>query len=193
MPKNQNTSAQRAREAARRGAKYTQALRSGAELPPAAGDDGFGGHEFQYESRTDLFRCTECRMYEVTARDVPDGDPIRPCKGLPGWGGDTEQVYLLVTENPELPSGYGAAFATRIRDTGIGRPPRYSWRDGRMLVESVPGVVGELARLVEGITFTVDGRQVPAVSSVEHLTVGAGRAIIAENRAAYAAKYGEPA
>lgn len=98
-----------------------------------------------------------------------------------------------MTENPELPSSYGAAFATRIRDTGLGRPPRYSWRDGRMLVESAPSVVDELARLVKGITFTVDGRQVPAVSSVEHLAAEAGRAVIAENRAAYTAKYGEPA
>lgn len=78
MPKNQNTSAQRAREAARQGAKYTQALRSGAEPPPAAGDDGFGGHEFEYESSTDLFRCTECRMYEVT-RTVTRSGRARAC------------------------------------------------------------------------------------------------------------------
>uniref|UniRef100_UPI003F49B423 hypothetical protein n=1 Tax=Microtetraspora malaysiensis TaxID=161358 RepID=UPI003F49B423 len=51
----------------------------------------------------------------------------------------------------------------------------------------------ELARRIELITFTVEGRQVPAVSSVDHLTAEAGRAIIAENYAAYVAEYGEPA
>jgi hypothetical protein len=34
---------------------------------------------------------------------------------------------------------------------------------------------------------------VPAVFSVDHLTAEGGRAIIAENRAAYVAEYGEPA
>src|SRR5690348_10940769 len=31
-------------------------------------DEMFGGHEFAYESATDLFRCTRCRAYEVTTR-----------------------------------------------------------------------------------------------------------------------------
>jgi hypothetical protein len=34
---------------------------------------------------------------------------------------------------------------------------------------------------------------VPAVTSVDHLTAEASRAIIAENYAAYVAEYGEPA
>lgn len=45
-------------------------------------DDPFGGHEFAYESYTDLFRCTRCRNYEVTVRR--DG-AITPCEGdVPG-------------------------------------------------------------------------------------------------------------
>lgn len=36
-------------------------------------------------------------------------------------------------------------------------------------------------------------RPVPAVTVVDHLTAGAGRAVIAENYAAYVAEYGEPA
>lgn len=60
-------------------------------------------------------------------------------------------------------------------------------------MESAPSVVAELARRIELITSTVDGRQVPAVASVEHLTAEAGRAVIAENYAAYVAEYGEPA
>ncbi|MEV8634314.1 hypothetical protein AB0395_21930 [Streptosporangium sp. NPDC051023] len=196
MPKKQNTAAQRAREAARQGAKYTQALRAGAGDPPGEGatatageDDRFGGHEFEYERVTDLFRCTECRVYEVVARDT-DG-PIKPCTGLIGYGGDTERVYLLLTENPE--NSHVASLAWNIRTTGIGRAPRYSWRDGKLLVESAPSVVAELVRRIEQITSTIDGRQVPAVSSVDHLTAEAGRAVIAENYAAYVAKYGESA
>lgn len=36
--------------------------------PDDAAADPFGGHEFCYESHTDLFRCAKCRVYEVTAR-----------------------------------------------------------------------------------------------------------------------------
>jgi hypothetical protein len=193
VPKKQSTAAKKARSAARQGAKYTQALQynSGGTNPVTDPTDGFGGHEFEYESSTDLFRCTECRVYEVTARDA-DGT-ITPCTGLVGYGGDTERVYLLLTENPELPDNYVSALATRIRDTGIGRAPRFSWRDQRLLVESAPSVVAELARQVKQITFDFHGRQVLAVSSVDHLTAEEGRAIIAANYAAYVAKYGEPA
>jgi hypothetical protein len=178
-----------------RTAAAERALRNGAGDRPAAasasGNDGFGGHEFEHEQATDLFRCTECGVYEVTARDT-DG-PIRPCAGLAGYGGDTERVYLLLTENPALPDSHVAALATSIRSTGIGRAPRFPWRDGRLLVESAPSVVADLARRIELITFTVDGQQVPAVSSVDHLTAQAGQIIIAENHAAYVAEYGEPA
>ncbi|MFF3489565.1 hypothetical protein ACFYXC_41040 [Streptomyces sp. NPDC002701] len=62
-----------------------------------------------------------------------------------------------------------------------------------MLVESAPSVVDELVRRIRQITATVDGRQVPIASSIEHLTAEAGRAVIAENHAAYVAEYGEPA
>jgi hypothetical protein len=154
-------------------------------------DDSSGGHEFEYEQVTDLFRCTECGVYEVTARGA-DGS-IRSCAGLAGYGGDTERVYLLLTENPALPHSHAAALATRIRSTGIGRAPRFSWRDGRLLVESAPSVAAGLARQITLLTFTIDGQQVPAVSSVDQLTANAGQAIIAENRAAYVAEYGEPA
>ncbi|MGW7695038.1 hypothetical protein ACWGMA_40495 [Streptomyces asiaticus] len=195
MPKKQSTAAQRAREAARQGGKYTQVLRGTPGGHAAADaiepDDGFGGHEFEYEQVTDLFRCTECRVYEVAARDT-DGS-IKPCTGLIGYGGDTERVYLLLIENPALPYSHVASLATSTRSTGIGRAPRFSWRDGRLLVESAPSVVAELVRRIELLTSTVDGRRVPTVSSVDHLTAEAGRAIIAENYAAYVAEYGEPA
>lgn len=196
VPKKQSTAAQRAREAARQGGKYTQALRT-AEGPAAdvtEPDDGFGGHEFEYESSTDLFRCTECRVYEVVARDA-DGPikPCTPCTGLVGYGGDTERVYLLLTENPALQYSHAAFLATKVRSTGIGRAPRFSWRDGKLLVESAPSVVAELVRLVELITSTIEDRQVPAVASVDRLTAEAGRAVLAENYAAYVAEFGSPA
>lgn len=154
-------------------------------------EDDFGGHEFEYEQGTDLFRCTECRVYEVVARDT-DG-PIAPCTGLVGYGGDTERVYLLVTQNPALQYSHAAFLATKVSSTGIGRAPRFSWRDGRLLVESAPSVVTELARRIEQITSTIEDRQVPAVASVDRLTAEAGRAVLAENYAAYVAEYGEPA
>jgi hypothetical protein len=44
--------------------------------PPPA--NPFGGHEFCYESHTDLFRCSRCAVYEVTARS---GDEITQCPG----------------------------------------------------------------------------------------------------------------
>lgn len=152
-------------------------------------DARFGGHEFEYESQTDLFRCTECRVYEVVARDG-DG-PIKPCPGLIGYGGDTERVYLLLTTNPELPDNYVTSLAWKIRETGIGRTPRFSWRGGKLLVESAPSVVAKLARWIEEMTLDFQGRQVPGVSSMEHLTAEAGQAVITENRAAYVAEYGE--
>lgn len=193
MPKNQPTASRKARAARRQGQKFTRALRDAAT---GAGDvtvpdGGFGGHEFEYESSTDLFRCTECRLYEVEARDT-DG-PITPCPGLAGYGGDTGRVYLLLTENLELPYSHAAALATKVSGTGIGRAPRFSWRDGKLLVESAPSVVDDLARRIEQITFTVGGRQVPAVTTVDRLTAEEGRAVIAANYAAYVAEYGEPA
>ncbi|GAA0905300.1 MULTISPECIES: hypothetical protein [Streptomyces violaceusniger group] len=100
----------------RDGVKYTQARRGAAGAGTAFGvsepDNGFGGHEFEYEQVTDLFRCTECRVYEVAARDTEG--PIKPCTGLVGYGGDTERVYLLLTENPALPYSHVAFLATRI-------------------------------------------------------------------------------
>jgi hypothetical protein len=104
-----------------------------------------------------------------------------------------DPLYLLLTASPAVPYSLAAFLATSVRDTGIGRAPRFSWRDGRLLVESAPGVVAELADRIERITTAVDGRPVSAVSSVDHLTAEAGRAVIAENYAAYVAEYGEPA
>ncbi len=92
-------------------------------------DDGFGGHEFEYERETDLFRCKECRVYEVSAR--AGNGPIASCAGLIGYGGDSDRVYLLVTENLVLPHSQATYLATRIRTSGIGRCPRFPWRNGR--------------------------------------------------------------
>lgn len=55
----------------------------------AATDDPFGGHEFAYESHTDLFRCVRCHGYEVTARE---GDTIKPCTGQPPAGSEPIEV-----------------------------------------------------------------------------------------------------
>jgi len=52
-----------------------------AQQEPEPGDP-YGGHEFAYESHTDLFRCTRCRVYEVTARK--DGEITRCPGDVPG-------------------------------------------------------------------------------------------------------------
>ncbi|MEV6158465.1 hypothetical protein AB0L53_49870 [Nonomuraea sp. NPDC052129] len=72
----------------------------------------------------------------MAARDT-DG-PIKPCTGLVGYGGDIERVYLLLTENLALPYSHAALLAREVRSTGIGRAPWFSWRNGRLLVESAP-------------------------------------------------------
>lgn len=201
MPKNQSTAAQRAREAAHQGAKYTAALRETTDDHAAGAatasvnvpqDDGFGGHEFEYEQFTDLFRCSECKAYEIVARS--DDGSITPCPGLAGYGGDTERVYLLVTVKPEMRDGWVTSLAWRIRQTGIGRTPKFPWRDGRLLVESAPSVVADLERQIWGIAFDVPKlgpRRHPA-ASIQQLSAVEGRAVIEANRAAYVAEYGEP-
>lgn len=60
---------------------------------------------------------------------------------------------------------------------------------GKLLVESAPGVVAELTRIAL-ITSSKTDRS-PGVASVDHLTAEAGRAVLAENYAAYVAEYGE--
>ncbi|WP_275561322.1 hypothetical protein [Streptomyces sp. 5-6(2022)] len=116
----------------RDGVKYTRAQRGATAAGTTVGvsepDDGFGGNEFEYEQVTDLFRCTECGVYEVAARDTEG--LIKPCTGLVRYGGDPERVYLLLTENPALPYSHVAFLATKVRSTGIGRAPRFSWREG---------------------------------------------------------------
>ncbi|MBN9748607.1 hypothetical protein DMP23_47355 [Amycolatopsis sp. A1MSW2902] len=181
---------------AEHGVSYTTAKRA-VETPTAAAaaggppDDGFGGHEFEYESHTDLFRCHLCREYEVTAR--ADGGPISPCPGLPGYGGETERVYLLLHENPRKRDGGGAGLARRIWASGIGRTVRFCYRDGRWLIESAPGVVDELQRQIAKIPCTLpDGSTAPAFTATEQIAFAEGQRILAENYAAYVAKYGPP-
>jgi hypothetical protein len=170
------------------GVNYTTAARaldaSGLSGPP---QEGCGGHAFDYEGETDLFRCWMCRVYEVVARD---GDCIAPCTGLVGYGGEIERVYLLVTENPAA-GDCTAILAWRIGGTGIGRAPRYSWRESRLLVESAPGVVADLARRIGEMTLAAPrGGTVHAALSIAQLTADEGRTIIADNHAAFVAEFG---
>jgi len=41
---------------------------------------GFGDHEFEYESTNDLFRCVHCGGYEIALRDRETGE-IPECPG----------------------------------------------------------------------------------------------------------------
>jgi len=53
-------------------------------------DDPYGGHEFHYESHTDLFRCIRCHRYEVSARK--DDGTVEPCTGEPPAGSGPIEV-----------------------------------------------------------------------------------------------------
>lgn len=175
------------------GINYTMAARAIDTAGPVSTgppDDGFGGHEFEYESSTDLFRCWLCKEYEVTAR-AAEG-PIAPCTGMAGYNGDTERVYLLLTLNPHVDAL--AFIAGRISATGIGRAPRFSYDvvEGRLLVESAPGVVDELIGKIRQITVPWPGGEVRAVQDVERLTAAEGKQILADNYTTYVATYGVP-
>ncbi|MEU9651331.1 hypothetical protein AB0E00_20775 [Streptomyces sp. NPDC048110] len=73
-----------------------------------------------------------------------------------GYSGDTERVYLFLPEDPALQYGHAAFPATKARSFGIGPAPRFYWRDGKLLVESAPSVVVELARRTELIAPTIE-------------------------------------
>ena len=183
------------------GETYTEAARHVAGAPaetPAAAVDRFGGHEFEYERDTDLFRCTECEVYEVVAEG--DDGTFAPCPGLPGWDGDPERVYLLLTENPAV---YNASWhVTRAaREHRIGRGARFGYRDGRLLVETAPAVVDQLHRILAALTEPpssatslpkAGAERVAVATAIERLTFEQGQAVIAANYAAYVAEYGEP-
>lgn len=72
--------------AAAEGISYTAALRRLTEAAPAltvasleiVHPQGFGGHEFEYQSDKDLFGCVHCGGYEIVLRDKDSGE-IRPC------------------------------------------------------------------------------------------------------------------
>lgn len=154
----------------------------------------FGGHDFGYERDTDLFRCSECRAYEIVVR--ADDGSIARCPGLESWGGDTERIYLLVTVDPALTADgwntWVTQLAWQVRGTGLGRGVSYGWAGGQMLFETVPGVADELEGRITRITLDQAGRQTLAAASVERLSVEDGQAFIAQTYAAYVAKYGEP-
>lgn len=51
------------------------------EITPGGGED-FGGHVFEYEAHSDLFKCVNegCRKYEIVVRDRKTRQ-IEPCQG----------------------------------------------------------------------------------------------------------------
>jgi hypothetical protein len=179
---------------AEHGVNYTTAARALGHTDEAAAvlsgppEPRFGGHEFGYERDTDLFRCVFCRQYEVSVQ-AEDGS-FAPCTGPVEYGGDTERVYLLVTESP---AWNGPKLPWHVNNIRLGRLPRFSRREGRQLIESAPSVVDELARRLSEITITVGGIEgVRAILSIERLTEQEGKAVIAANYAAYVEEYGEP-
>jgi hypothetical protein len=67
----------------------TESREPGAAVPPESADP-FGGHEFAYESHTDLFRCIRCHRYEMSARR--DDGTVEPCTGEPPAGSGPIEV-----------------------------------------------------------------------------------------------------
>jgi hypothetical protein len=64
------------------GHRYPDSAEEATDQATDQATDPFGGHEFAYESSTDLFRCTRCRKYEVSVRD---GGELILCEGdVPG-------------------------------------------------------------------------------------------------------------
>lgn len=165
---------------------------------PADRDAYYGGHEFEYESHTDLFKCTECGKYEITARkNAPEGSPITPCPGLEAWDGDHRRVYLMLTETPGLPTGryetYRPPLAYLVRETGLGRSPRSSRHGRRQLIETAPVVADELTRRIESMTYTVREQEVPVTASVRRIDAEVARNFIAVNRETGTSAYDVPA
>lgn len=155
------------------------------KLPP----DRANGHDFAYERGTDLFKCTYCETYEVSARDGNNG--FIPCRGPVGYGDDTERMYLLLTENPAKPDGGAAWVSDQICATGLGRTVPFSYRDGRQLVETAPSVADRLLDKIHDISI-LGVRVFDWHTNAECLTYAEGQQVIANNYAAYVAKYGEP-
>lgn len=160
-------------------------------------DNGWGGHIFEYESNTDLFRCDYCQVYEATARHGRPAGAIAPCTGLPAYQFTTERAYLRATENRQVKSWMGTIVASGVRDSGWGRVPRFGWREGVWMVETVPALVGQLAAHAEQMTLPDPVRpetlsSARAFTTIERLTAEQGREVIAANYAAYVAEYGDP-
>jgi hypothetical protein len=147
------------------------------------------GHEFEYESINDLFRCDFCRAYEAQA--LTDGQ-YSPCPGLVSWGGDTERAYLLATFHPVAAEHWLSWLCGRIRGTELGRTRRFAYRAGRLLVESVPAMVDELAATMAGWEVGRSAATAPAFMAVEQVTGEQAGEILAVNYTAYVAKYGLP-
>ncbi|WP_367139645.1 hypothetical protein [Saccharothrix sp. HUAS TT1] len=168
-----------------------------APLPDPPIDHEWGGHDFGL-TREDVYQCWMCERHEVTVRR--DDGTIEPCPGMAAWGDDPARVHLLLTINPDAPDFLTSAVAWSVGKTRLGRTPQYSYRDdGRLLlVESAPTVADELKFRIERLDLRCRPVSIhrvndtPAVASIARITDEQARRYIAENYAAYLAKYGEP-
>lgn len=149
----------------------------------------FGGHEFNYESTSDLFKCVYCRVYEVVAReDAPDGKPITTCPGLEKWNGVAERIYLRFQVPPDVHSSWNPVarkLAADMDASGVVLPVRFGsgvLRDSRTYV-TTPEHVDQVRGILDSYRFE-------GVTDVVEVDVAEVDEAVIAGRDAYNAKYG---
>lgn len=120
----------------------------------------YGGHEFGYESTSDLFKCCYCGVYEVTARaDATEEAPIKPCLGLACWEGETERRYFQIRRPGTTSLDYDHMRALDdnvhhlVRNSGVVRSIPYS----RRLDATTTPVYETTPAYIEGVLSKLDG------------------------------------
>jgi hypothetical protein len=87
---------------------------------------GFGGHVFEYESNTDLFRCVNngCGQYEIVVRDSATG-AIEPCRATATVGAECRCVYSCADDPPTACHLSGDWHTHPDEDGGFGPCPAH--------------------------------------------------------------------
>lgn len=75
---------------------------------------GFGGHEFEYQSTDDLFRCVRCGGYEIALRDPATGE-IGACRRRGSATVTLDgQRWRITTSDGSYPTSRGGTMSWRV-------------------------------------------------------------------------------